>query len=230
MATVRKARGYLLYLIALLASGLLGVLGRHSPVWAEEVKRDYNAKVFNESFRVAANTSQSTTVTNSNTVTKVRDPRLTFPPEARETFPPSSKGASPVDTRETFPPEARYTFPPEGRYTFPPEGRYTFPPEARYTFPPEGKYTFPTEINNLHTSGIEQSIDYRGTFPPEFSYTQNVQSTNQELNEAIDAVNLKIKNNVELTPVERAFVYSIQMNRDLIDEVKLQQVRIEQSK
>ncbi len=59
MATIRRARGYLFYLFAILISGFLGLFGRSGPTWAQEAKREYNSRMFNEEFRVAAAQSET---------------------------------------------------------------------------------------------------------------------------------------------------------------------------
>ena len=53
MASINRAKNYLTYLMAILISGAFALMGRPAPSWAEEVKIDRNAKVFEEVFRVA---------------------------------------------------------------------------------------------------------------------------------------------------------------------------------
>ncbi len=57
MATVTRAKNFLIYLIALTLSALFSLFGRPAPSWADEVKSDYSARVFEEVFRVAQGTT-----------------------------------------------------------------------------------------------------------------------------------------------------------------------------
>lgn len=51
MAPIRRAKSYLVYLIALLISAVFSLFGRHAPVWAQEVSADRNAKVFRDTMQ-----------------------------------------------------------------------------------------------------------------------------------------------------------------------------------
>ncbi|HSA59988.1 MAG TPA: hypothetical protein VLJ37_09935 [bacterium] len=154
MAPIRKAKGYVTYLMALLITGLFGLFHKAPPAWAEDVKVDHNAQVFSSAYKgaiqVAENKGSWTDrLGDSKTLIYSKPPtgeRMTFPPEAtpgadRMTFPPE---ATPGADRMTFPPEAT---PGADRMTFPPEAtpgadRMTFPPEAT---PGQGGYVLDTK-------------------------------------------------------------------------------------
>jgi len=53
MATIRRARGYGRYLLALFISGFVSLLGRPSPSWAEAARAEHNAMVFRNTYLVA---------------------------------------------------------------------------------------------------------------------------------------------------------------------------------
>jgi hypothetical protein len=48
MSTIRRANHYVTYLIALVLSGAFSLLGRPGPAWAQEIKAEHNAKVFQQ--------------------------------------------------------------------------------------------------------------------------------------------------------------------------------------
>jgi hypothetical protein len=49
MATIRRARSYATYVLALAVSSIFSLFGRTGPVWAEEAVGERSAKVFHES-------------------------------------------------------------------------------------------------------------------------------------------------------------------------------------
>lgn len=48
MATIRRARGYFIYIVAILISAAFALFGRVGPGWAKEAKTDHSAKVFRD--------------------------------------------------------------------------------------------------------------------------------------------------------------------------------------
>lgn len=51
MARVKRIHRRAIYFIAIFISGLFSLMGRSSPLWAEEVKGSQNSKIFNEMYR-----------------------------------------------------------------------------------------------------------------------------------------------------------------------------------
>lgn len=176
MTTIRKATGYITYLSALLIAGLFSIMGRSAPSWAEDAQANYNSHIFNERFRVAQNSTTTTT-----------NPTLNNP-----------KAVFPANTRAVYPDSPRAVFPDNPRAVFPDSPRAVFPDNP----------------------GLERLINERAVFP-DSPLTNNVEIENKDFTDAIDAVNLKIRDRVELNAVDRAFIRSIEMNRELIDQNKL---------
>jgi len=50
MATVKRAKYYGIYVLAILVSGLFSFFGKTSPAWTMDAKQAQNSKIFNEAF------------------------------------------------------------------------------------------------------------------------------------------------------------------------------------
>ncbi len=51
MATIKRAKGYFTYLIAILITGIFSMFGKAAPSWAEETAASHSAKVFQETMQ-----------------------------------------------------------------------------------------------------------------------------------------------------------------------------------
>lgn len=181
MTAVRKARSHLVYLFALLISGIFSLFGKPAPSWASEASQQHHARVFNESFRVAQTNTTA-------------DPRYIQNKDS--------------NTRAVFPANQRDVFPDN-----PASDRAVFPAGERAVFP--------------DNPGLERLVYERAVFNDSVT-AQNPEIVNLDISAAIDSINAKIQNNIELTVVEKAFIHSIKINKDLVNQTKL--LMVEQGK
>lgn len=94
MAQVRRVRFLIYYCLAIFVSAIFGIFGKARPSWADQVYRQYNAQIFDESFRVAQAGStlnaKSTNVNTLNTTSSnrfLRHQSVTMDPNATNTSP-----------------------------------------------------------------------------------------------------------------------------------------------
>lgn len=162
MAPIRRAHRYFIYLAALLISGFFSLLGRPAPSWAQEVKSEHSAKVFNEMFQVAQ----------------------ALGPVLREGRARPGVGVE--------------------------RGTHVHPPgEERGVFP-----TGPFK------PGEERGVFPTGPFKP--GEESAISTANQQVNEALESINLKLKNPREtLTPDEYGLLIGVQ-NAAALDELSNQ--------
>lgn len=213
MTAVRKARSHLVYLFALLISGIFSLFGKPAPSWASEASQQHHARVFNESFRVA----QTNTTADPRYIklqTKDSNTRAVFPANQRDVFPDN-----PASDRAVFPAGERAVFPDNPAAT-----REVFPDNpaaSRAVFPAGERAVFPDN------PGLERLVYERAVFNDSVT-AQNPEIVNLDISAAIDSINAKIQNNIELTVVEKAFIHSIKINKDLVNQTKL--LMVEQGK
>ena len=173
MAPIRKAKGYLVYLMALVISAIFSWFGRPGPTWAEDVKQEHSAKIFQDTYR-------QETYRIAQTQTNTGD-RYVY--------------NSPTTTRDTV-----------------------------YRPSNENIYGKGADLGIQLNPAVEKEILEHTVTNTTVNYFQSPDTANTEITQAIDAINLKIQNKQELTALEKAFIYSLQINKDLVNQAMLQQV------